>query len=100
MAVTPQTPYAQLPQWMTVSEVAVYLRLTEDTIYSYVKDGTLKSRRCCTTANWIAPARIEIPRTEFHPSRATCRGDGKTGALREDRPISRYLKGLIGTYGG
>ena len=43
--ITPSTPLAELPEYMTVPEVADYLRVSRGVIYSMVASGELPGRR-------------------------------------------------------
>jgi excisionase family DNA binding protein len=61
--ITPQTPYEDLKQWLTVAEVATYLDLAEWTIRKNIDRGAIPHRR-------IGPKIIQIPKTYVHPSNA------------------------------
>jgi excisionase family DNA binding protein len=52
---TRQTPYADLPEWLTVEETRAFLGLGRNTAYELIKCGDLPSRRFGKT--------IRVPKT-------------------------------------
>jgi excisionase family DNA binding protein len=54
-AITPRTPLADLPEYLTVAQASKFLRLSRNTIYDAVHSGQLPSRR-------FAGRQFRIPR--------------------------------------
>jgi len=61
--VTRQTPYADLPEWLSVAEVAEYLDLTQWAVYQNIHRGAIPHRR-------VGPKILQIPRSFLDPSNA------------------------------
>lgn len=61
--VTRQTQYEDLPEWLSVSEVAQYLGVTAWAVYQNIHRGAIPHRR-------IGPKIIQIPRSFLHMSNA------------------------------
>jgi excisionase family DNA binding protein len=59
--ITPSTPFRDLPEFLTVQEVAAYLRLAKNVVYDAVHSGQLPSRR-------FAGRQFRIPREALSTS--------------------------------
>jgi excisionase family DNA binding protein len=72
--VTPQTPWCELPDLMTIKEVCAYTRLSRNTVYEMVRTGQIPSLR-------FAYHQIRIPRAALR-ERTVC------GALQGEPVLS------------
>jgi excisionase family DNA binding protein len=61
--VTRRTPFADLPEWLSVQEAAALLGLSAWTVYQNLHKGEIPYRR-------VGPKTIQIPKGYFHRDKA------------------------------
>lgn len=62
---TRQTPYSELPEFLTVDEFRAYMRLGRNTTYDLLRSGAVTHQRFGRT--------IRIPKAALRPGGAACR---------------------------